>query len=127
MGSFRISALATTVLGLSGLFGCAGQNNQTKQQLEALEDRIAILQNERDRLDERVSSLEQQQRVLMTAAATQPSGAAERPPLRVIRLSPEQPPAPEPTGERVLISGSGDRLTTTTLPESTPAPQDGVK
>lgn len=116
MGSFQISAVATTLVCASlGAVGCAGQNDRTRQQLEALEDRIAILQNERDRLDERLSALEQQQQVLVSAAANQPQAAAERPPLRVIRLSPQAAPAPEATGERVLISGSGTRLTTSTV------------
>ncbi len=135
MGYTRISVVAITVLLPAVVVGCAGQSEQTKKEIQGLQDRVAILQNERDRLDERLSALEQQQQILMTSAKSEPAVANDgRPPLRVVRLSPEDagqsasPPidhqdapiaAPTDADEtRVLISGSGTELTATPVKEA---------
>jgi hypothetical protein len=112
-----------------GLSGCAGAHEATAKQVSALQDKVAILQNERDRLDERLSALEEQQRVLVADRRGEiPTPNAEsRPLLEVVRLEPPQtsnsaaapPPPSEPeSGEpRMLISGSGDDLQTSVVKE----------
>ncbi len=70
--------------------GCSSQSSETKRQLETLNERLLILQNDRDRLVERVDALE--------ARVSKPSGEADetdvgtnfagRPPLKVVRLEP---------------------------------------
>ncbi len=130
MSCWRYSVVATTVLGLASLSsGCAGNGEATKKQIGALQDKVAILQNERDRLEERVSALEQQQQVLVASAQSDavPSSDRSRPPLKVVRLEPpmanvgEAPtpavpaPATAATEPRVLISGSGDDLQATVV------------
>ncbi len=131
MGCYRISAVAITIVLTSSVLGCAGQSEQTKKEIQGLQDRVAILQNERDRFDERLSALEQQQQILMSAAkASVVPAANETPPLRVVRLTPQDdapaaphqaagdPGAPEAaSGGRVLISGSGTELTATPVDE----------
>jgi hypothetical protein len=133
MGRSRISAVAITVSGLLvGVTGCAGQSAETEKHLQSIQDKISILQNERDRLDERVSALEQQQEVLMTNARAGQPLIDERPPLKVVRLAPdapptaaeravgaeEQAPAAEADGDRVLISGSGTDVKATPMPKA---------
>lgn len=130
--SYLVAGLWPTIA--LGAMGCAGQSSETERQLQRMQERVAILQNERDRLDERVSALEQQQDLfLRERAQTQTSSLLQRPALKVVRLEPEpaegapaadaagqkptQVAAPEPNdGQRVLISGTGDKLTATQVP-----------
>lgn len=117
----RISIVAITGL-LGGIVGCAGQRAETEKQLRGMEDRIAILQNERDRLDERVTALESQQKTRVDAP--RPAPTSRRPLLEVVRLSPDDEVSSEAGGEaevtgpapvadeseRTLLSGSGTKL-----------------
>lgn len=130
--SYLVAGLWPTIA--LGAMGCAGQSSETERQLQRMQERVAILQNERDRLDERVSALEQQQDLLLhERAQTQTSSLLQRPALKVVRLEPEAAegaptadvtgqksapvPAAEPNdGQRVLISGTGDKLTATQVP-----------
>ncbi|HEX2736386.1 MAG TPA: hypothetical protein VHM70_32510 [Polyangiaceae bacterium] len=132
MSALRFSTLVTS-LSLFCVAGCAGSSSETARQLERMQERIAILQNERDRLDERVTALEQHQEDAQAATTAQTKGNAanQRPSLRVVTLQPEteeaEPKEHEPSAaavansaaddgaEHVLISGTGDRLTATVV------------
>jgi hypothetical protein len=134
MPPLRFSILVTSLCSLAaGVAGCAGQSSETERQLQRIQERVAILQNERDRFDERLIALEQQQDLWRAERGHAASATlSQRPALKVVRLEPEQSGAPaaenepraanpsaEPVslpaaeGERVLISGTGDKLTTT--------------
>ena len=84
----RISILVASVWAVgSCAFGCAGQVSETDRQLQRLQERVAILQNERDRLDERRQALEQQRELwLHQAPASEARAELQRPPLKVVRL-----------------------------------------
>lgn len=79
---------ATALVGLS--LGCSSQSAETKRQLETLNERLLILQNDRDRLVERVDALEAQQakpqREMDDESAATATGT--RPLLKVVRLEP---------------------------------------
>lgn len=133
MARSRISIVAITGL-LWGIAGCAGQRAETEKQLRGMEDRIAILQNERDRLDERVTALEGQQRP--RSDAPRPTPTSRRPLLEVVRLSPDDETPPEPSGEgevpgpapvaneseRTLLSGSGNKLQVSQVNQASQVP-----
>lgn len=78
----------TVLVGLS--LGCSSQSAETKRQLETLNERLLILQNDRDRLVERVDALEAQltKPAGETGASTTASGNGVRPLLKVVRLEP---------------------------------------
>jgi hypothetical protein len=68
--------------------GCASQSDDAKRQLESLNERILILQNDRDRLVERVDALEQHHDPALPApVAVTPT----RPTLKIVRLEPQTP------------------------------------
>jgi hypothetical protein len=75
---------------LGAALGCSSQSAETKRQLETLNERMLILQNDRDRLVERVDALEAQagkpSRGTDESEAT--SSAGGRPLLKVVRLEP---------------------------------------
>lgn len=86
--------MAAQGLGVSMLLmvavGCAGQSAETQSQLARLNEQLIVLQNDRDRLVERVDALEAR-----TIAAAPVSDAlakeevvTRRPPLKVVRLEP---------------------------------------
>lgn len=131
MGLLRISVVVTSVLPWLAVSGCASQNTETRRQMQRLNEQVAILQNERDRLDERVAALEAQQQVLLEAR--KPKADAARPALELVRLQPtaadpgpgpRSPVAPEPSDDessgRVLISGTGNKLTATEIAAEAP-------
>jgi hypothetical protein len=128
----RISILVTSLLPWLAMSGCASQSSDTRLQLQRINERVAILQNERDRLDERLNAVEAQQDLLLADRRKAELRGQERPALKLVRLEPEpagaaapqqQPSAPsEPSAEgkaddsgRVLISGSGNTLTATVI------------
>jgi hypothetical protein len=91
MSFFRLSCLTGPALSVA-LAGCAGKSQALEKRLADLETQLTQVQNENDRLVERVGSLE-----LQRAAAPPPQPAAsdeptvlERPPLKVIRVDPNQ-------------------------------------
>jgi len=132
----RLAILAGLLL---GILGCGKDHDATEKRLHQLQDELTRLQNSNDRLEERVTSLELT-RAPPSGATAQPVPDAaeqtvERPPLKVVRLGPEQPKAPsseesaraakgeasEPASEpappgddspRTLIRGQGSRLET---------------
>lgn len=116
--------------GLLGLgLGCSSQSLETKRQLETLNERMLILQNDRDRLVERVDALEAQ----VVKPKREPDELAdsvspERPPLRVVHLEPATAGGggqgeikPEATsaedGEGGLADGSGVNAVPVAPPE----------
>jgi hypothetical protein len=83
--------------------GCAGQSEDTKRQLVSMNERLVVLQNDRDRLMERVDALESRfpsPGVRQDEAAT-PHVAPARPPLKIVRL--------EPAPEGVAAEASAER------------------
>ncbi len=76
--------------------GCAGQSAETERQLATMNERLVVLQNDRDRLMERVDALETQKPGAGNEAEDVSSlqGApAQRPRLKVVRLEPALPSA----------------------------------
>lgn len=105
-----------TGVGLLALVvGCSGTSAETKRQLDSLNERLLILQNDRDRLVERVDALESQ----VSHDGRSPEGSDEqvsngaggRPALKVVRLEPappsaaDQPPSPEAAPEPAAGQG----------------------
>lgn len=84
-----------------------------------------ILQNERDRLEERIAVLEQERG---QARPPQSNAVIERPRLKVVQLRPEgDPPVGEQpgsvevepmTGARTLIQGSGSAISQVPIEET---------
>jgi hypothetical protein len=98
-----------------------------------MRDKITILQNERDRLDERLTAVEARQAEMVSELEVKPQRQA-RPALKVVVLTPEDsateaangPTQPTtsapPDGEseaRPLISGQGQQVGSS-LPEEKP-------
>ena len=119
--------------------GCASRQGELEQEIHKLQETVMVLENQNDRLEERVAGLEAAQRT-PTNDDEAPAQAAERPNLKVIKVGPgekdpagpepskppdaEAPPGTEPA--RPLIHGTGDELKTS-IPEPptswcTPAP-----
>ena len=84
--NWRLQVWILVAAGGLGL-GCAGQTEETKRQLDLLNERMLILQNDRDRLVERVDALEQRHGSKVSVAPQ--SSAPTRPALKVVRLEPE--------------------------------------
>jgi hypothetical protein len=124
---------ASSVVWLLGfsLVGCTAKNSAYEKQLAQLSENIMILQNERDRLEERIAVLEQQR---PGAESPRPGarGTVDRPQLRVVELRPPEEalneaapigaPQAEPvampgTEERTLIQGSGSSLSQSPVKE----------
>lgn len=124
---WRPALLLTFVLGCST--ACSHQRAETARQLELMNERLLILQNDRDRLVERVDALEA--RATERAAAPEPAGpaVASRPPLKVIKLHPsgeadELPPAVAGTAADELSSKADDGASA--LPATAPANEPRV-
>ncbi|HEY3234935.1 MAG TPA: hypothetical protein VGJ84_09460 [Polyangiaceae bacterium] len=109
-------------------FACSSQAPELRRQVNSLEGELRRIQGENDRLEERVSTLEQH----LTARGKRAGATSESPtpPLKVVRLDPDtsthesiQEPTPadsstEDDGPRALIRGRGDRLESVQLPGS---------
>lgn len=105
--------------------GCAAQSSSYQQRLEVLQDKVLILQNERDRFEERLIALEtrlenQGAGSPQAASATgEPRPAADSAPanLPVVRLAPRPEVVPSlPAEPSVAIVGSGDDVGVVTAP-----------
>ena len=125
------------VLLLSPL-SCSNNRSVMERELAEMRQKIAILQSERERLEQRVQLLERRAPAsgaahpqALAAATTEggaPTGAREgdawqRPPLQVVRLTPSAPPGDAEVverdgSERYLIYGTGDELKVRELPTS---------
>lgn len=128
--------LVTSVLTATLLTaGCAAQSPTYERKLADLREKLLILQNDRDRLEERLKALERRQNALVVAQGKSVAPRQERRPLKVLRLSPDDSSSPddrpEPTqavptsgkrpvttktDERTLISGSGTNVTSSVSP-----------
>lgn len=86
------------------VLGCASQSEETKQQLDSLNERILILQNDRDRLVERVDALEKHGGPVVPTSpvVTLPT----RPALKVVHLAPETSEASNVEAESVAAPSS---------------------
>lgn len=76
--------------------GCAGQSAETDRQLAKMNERLMVLQNDRDRLMERVDALESQKpevRPESNDAEASSGTLATRPRLKIVRLEPAPPTA----------------------------------
>jgi hypothetical protein len=117
------SVLCAVSLGLFS--GCASDSDAVEKRLSQLRDDIRKLQNDNDRVSERLEAVELRQahEVAARNAPKAPGPAAEtvsRPRLKVLRLSPEgeKVPAdaatPEPAGQesapRMILKGQGKEL-----------------
>jgi hypothetical protein len=112
--------------------GCSTEKDATERQLSKLHDQIAELQNDTDRMGERLDAMEVRQASASRQAddrvvAATSSGTLSRPKLKVVRVepggdaAPDEAPAaydqgaPESDGPRVVIQGEGKSLETRTL------------
>ncbi|MCA9593009.1 MAG: hypothetical protein KC776_06845 [Myxococcales bacterium] len=93
------------------LAGCGSNKDNVEKRLSELRDEIVRLQNNQDRLAERVMAVELAR---MQEPAAKPKAAAaervERPPLKVIRLEPDAPAAAprEPSAEEKSQDDASD-------------------
>lgn len=103
-----------------------------ERQLSKLRDQMSELQNETDRMGERLDGMEARQASTARQAdervdAAASSGTLSRPKLKVVRMEPGgevagddgtsvNDAAPESDGPRVVIQGEGKSLETRTLP-----------
>lgn len=104
-GSSSEWLVCLALVALSG--GCAGQAAETDRQLATMNERLMVLQNDRDRLMERVDALESQKPNVVHEAndSTMASGApTTRPRLKIVRLE----PAPPPSNGELQAQGGGE-------------------
>jgi hypothetical protein len=78
-------------LALGALLGCSSGLEGVEKRLGSMQDEITRLQNQNDRLVERVDAMETKQTKSPATAATKPSlpAASERPSLKVVKVVPE--------------------------------------
>lgn len=80
------------VLGSAG--ACSAHNQAFERELTELRDKVTILRNERDQLEERLAAVERRQHQLVSSqagvlAARKPAPRVQRPPLKTVVLRPE--------------------------------------
>jgi TolA-binding protein len=87
------STVLVLCLLLGGLSGCSSGLEGVEKRLSSMQDEITRLQNQNDRLVERVDAVEVKQektaRTDKAAAGAQAASAAERPSLKVVKVVPE--------------------------------------
>lgn len=88
------SAPLVLCLLVGGLFGCSSGLEGVEKRLSSMQDEITRLQNQNDRLVERVDAVEEVQqskkaRTDKSAAAAQTTSTSERPSLKVVKVVPE--------------------------------------
>jgi hypothetical protein len=125
MGS-RLYSLCSPLLAAPLLAGgCGSGLSGVEQRLASMREEITPLQNQNDRLVERVDALElRQSRAAPPVSSAQPAaGVSERPPLKIVRLVPgEGEPGSVQTGDvasgeaaddpgpRTVIRGRGSNI-----------------
>lgn len=121
MPLFRLVFVALPALSVA-FAGCAGKSQALEKRLADLDTQLTQVQNENDRLAERVGSLE-----LQRAAAPPPQAAAseepaviERPPLKVIRVEPQARAVTEQDAERQGTPASGPDTSQSPEPAADP-------
>lgn len=108
--------------------GCAGQSEDTKRQLVSMNERLVVLQNDRDRLMERVDALESR---VPSLGPTQdevaaPNVSPSRPPLKVVRLEPtmEDGARPDVSTETQTRAEDSPEGSSTATPLAAPTPAE---
>lgn len=90
--SLQASLLATCLAAL-GLIGCSSGLEGVEKRLGSMQDEITKLQNQNDRLVERIDAMEvreaKAEKAAKAAAPTATAAAAERPSLKVVKVVPE--------------------------------------
>jgi outer membrane murein-binding lipoprotein Lpp len=93
------ASVPITLLTLGLVGGCAGESDALKARVKALSDEVLRLQNQHDRMEERLAAMESDRSAPTPTAPEASAGTpSERPPLRVVKLEPGQaasaPPVP---------------------------------
>jgi hypothetical protein len=130
--SWWVCALAVSAsLGTSACGG--GDADAMKKRVATLQDELTLLQNDVDRLEERLAAVETRPQVQSSASEQEKAsaGTLERPRLKVIKLEPgassasSSPTPEEPVSEakdtdepRPVIRGSGDQVESELPPAS---------
>lgn len=125
-------AQISAVFGFLSLAGCASDGDAVEKRLSKMHEEVTRLQNDTDRMAERLDAMEMRQsaapRMDERVASTE-STSVTRPKLKVVRVQADGEPfaaaASEPEldeGPRVLIQGEGKSLETRTLPGSIKSP-----
>lgn len=128
---FLALARVAAPLVVAAVAGCSSEKDPMDRQLSKLRDQIAELQNETDRMGERVDAMEARQASAARqaddrAVAQASSGTLSRPKLKVVRVEPggemagdegvaSNDAAQESDGPRVVIQGEGKSLETRTV------------
>jgi hypothetical protein len=134
MRSACFSALARLAAPLlaAAVAGCATDKDPMERQLSKLRDQVAELQNDTDRMGERLDAMEVRHASAARqaddrVAATTAAGTLSRPKLKIVRVEPGSDMAaddttgapdelaPESDGPRVVIQGEGKSLETRTV------------
>jgi len=102
--SFRF-AWISLLAGTCTLTGCGSNHDELTKRLSSMQADLTRLQNHSDRLEERLEALEMQKvQAAEARAAASAAPAIERPPLKVVKLEPDEAshgevPADAPTSE----------------------------
>jgi len=92
-------------LGLASI-GCAGSGDETSHQLAKMQEQVAALRTETSALSERLEALESSPVATQQAAPPPEPAEDPRPPLRVVRLGPNDAPAEDSTYDGVAPTAS---------------------
>ena len=121
----------SAVIGFLSLAGCASEGDALEKRLSKMHEEVTRLQNDTDRMGERLDAMEMRQTTAPRAdegvARAEPASVT-RPKLKVVRVEADGDlamAANEPEldeGPRVLIQGEGKALESRTLPGSIKSP-----
>jgi hypothetical protein len=133
----RFTYIVSCALSLASLSGCASDSDAVEKRLAQLREEIRKLQNDSDRVGERLEAVElRQAREEAARSAPAPSPNADtvsRPRLKVLHLGPDGQSAAngpasaeggskEEAGPRVVLKGQGKDLALSQNEGSAPAP-----
>jgi len=116
---------------LAAPVGCVSEHDAVEKQLSKLREQVTELQNETDRMAERLDAFEAHGTARPEAGGAAQAAASEtltRPPLKVVRVEPpgaaegveaEASDTEQDPGPRVVIQGEGKDLETRTVPPLT--------
>ena len=126
----------SAVIGFFTLAGCASDKDAVEKQLAKMHEDVTRLQNDTDRMAERLDAMEVRQSATPRAeerVARAETSSVSRPKLKVVRVEADAEPTAAAAAEpelddepRVLIQGEGKTLESRTLPssiKSQPKPQ----
>jgi len=119
------------------LAACTAEHDTVEKQLAKLREQVTELQNDTDRMSERLDSMEAQRAPAAQPAERLAAAAPEpitRPRLKVVRVDPDGERAElaaadmeAEAGPRVVIQGEGKALETRTLPAPKAAPKQNTQ